>query len=81
VSGKSRRDKEFNRLGVSLQSLCYVEFTIAGDTKLTVRKPRVCDENEDGIIQKSEAIRSIEDRFSQNIAKAQAMEVVRECPG
>jgi hypothetical protein len=34
------------------------------------------DENEDGIIEKSEATK---DYFSQNMANAQALEVVMEC--
>ena len=38
--------------------------------------PLAYDENEDGEIQQMEAIQAVMDYFSQNITKAQAIEVV-----
>jgi len=47
-----------------------------GAYEMSERDPWVYDENEDGIIQKMEAIHAIQDYFSGKISKAQAIEVI-----
>jgi len=53
------------------------EFPVGGDTEVRVWwSPWAYDVNEDGIIQKGEAIKAVQDYFSGKISKMQAIEVV-----
>jgi hypothetical protein len=48
-------------------------------SELTARKPRGYDEDQGGIVEQGEAIKSAKGYFGHDTAEARAVEVVREC--
>lgn len=55
-----------------------VEYPVGGDTQVTVVwNPWVYDENDDGVIEKAEAVEAMRDYCGGLITKEQAMDVLQ----